>query len=125
MLYYLFVAINIIINLFFFSQRVKPYSDQSGLGPGDRPITAISPTLPFSGASPTAELDVTSQQAECDTGRDVMPPNVASKSETQEPASDKPSCASAPAAEVARIQDYSSPQPIPPGESNSLVPVYK
>lgn len=48
--------------------------------------------------------------------------NSANKSETLEPLSDKSTCASIPAAEVAKIQDYTSPEAIPEGK-NSTVPV--
>lgn len=105
-------------------QQVKSDCDQSGLALCNRPIAAVSPALLFPTASPTPELDVASQQAEGDAGRDLLLANAVIKSETQEPLNDKPSCASAPAAEVARVQDYPSPQPIPPGECDS-VPLYK
>lgn len=106
------------------SQQAKCDSNHSGLALCAMPVTAISPALPSSSASPIPELDVASQQAEGDTVRDLSLANRVSKSETQEPSNDKPSCASAQGAEVARVQDYPSPQPIPPGESDS-VPVYK
>lgn len=102
------------------SQQVKTDSDQSGLALWDRPVAAISPGLPFSSASPTPELDVASKQAEGDTSRDLLPVNTASRSEAQEPPEEKPSSVMVPATEVARVQDFPVPQPIPPGESNSL-----
>lgn len=43
--------------------------------------------------------------------------NSANKSETPEPPSDKSTCASITAAEVAKIQDYTSPEAIPEGTS--------
>lgn len=106
------------------SQQVKCDSDQSGLALCDRPVAAASPALHSASASPAPELDVASQQAEGNPGRDLSLASAASKSDTQEPPNDKPSCVSAPTAEVARVQDYPSPQPIPPGESDSA-PVYK
>lgn len=48
--------------------------------------------------------------------------NSANKSETPEPLSDKSTCASIPAAEVAKIQDYTSPEAIPEGK-NGTTPV--
>lgn len=113
----------IVCLLYVSSQQVKSDADQSALC--DRPVAAISPALPFSSASPTPQLDVASQQAEGDTGGDLLLANTASKtSETQEPPNEKPSCALVPAAEVARVQDFPSPQPIPAGESDSVT-VYK
>lgn len=106
-----------------FPQQVKSDTHQSRLALCDMPNAAISPTLPFSGTSPPPELDVAFQHAEGDGNRDFLPANSVSKSETQEQLSDKPACVSVPAAEVARVQDYPSPQPIPEGKSDS--PVYK
>lgn len=106
-----------------FPQQVKSDTHQSRLALCDMPNAAISPTLPFSGTSPPPELDVAFQHAEGNGNRDFLPANSVSKSETQEQLSDKPACVSVPAAEVARVQDYPSPQPIPEGKSDS--PVYK
>ncbi|XP_070770351.1 bromodomain adjacent to zinc finger domain protein 2B [Enoplosus armatus] len=74
-----------------------------------------SPSLPFSGTSLPRMLDLASQHAEGSRNRVffLANNNSVNKSETPEPLSDKPACASFPAAEVAKTQDYPSPQPIP------------
>ncbi|XP_074515535.1 bromodomain adjacent to zinc finger domain protein 2B-like isoform X3 [Sebastes fasciatus] len=74
-----------------------------------------SPSLPFSGASLPPMLDLASQHAEGDGNRVLFLANNNSvnKSETPEQQSDKSECASFPAVEVAKTQDYPSPQPIP------------
>lgn len=74
-----------------------------------------SPSLPFSGASLPPMLDLASQHAEGD-GNGVLflaNNNSVNKSETPEQQSDRSECASFPAVEVAKTQDYPSPQPIP------------
>lgn len=83
---------------------------------------APSPSLPSSGASLLPVLDLASQHAEDDASRAISLANNNSvnKSETPEPLSDKPDCASFPAVEVAKTQDYPSPQPIPEGKNGSL-----
>lgn len=83
---------------------------------------ATSASLPFSGTSLPPELDLASQHAEGNRNRVffLANNNSVNKSETPEPLSDKPACASVPAAEVAKIQDYPTPQPIPEGKNGSL-----
>ncbi|XP_044073969.1 bromodomain adjacent to zinc finger domain protein 2B-like isoform X3 [Siniperca chuatsi] len=72
-------------------------------------------SLPFSGTSLPPMLDLASQHAEGNGNRVffLANNNSVNKSETPEPLSDKPACASFPAVEVAKTQDYPSPQPIP------------
>lgn len=83
-----------------------------------------SPSLPFSGASLPPMLDLVSQHAEGNRNKVffLANNNSANKSETPEPLSDKSACGSSPAAEVAKNQDYPTPQPIPEGK-NGLLPV--
>ncbi|KAI9530420.1 hypothetical protein NQZ68_004438, partial [Dissostichus eleginoides] len=77
--------------------------------------TAASPVLPSSGSSLPLLLDLSSQQAEGNGNRVFSLANTSSvnKSETPEPLSDRPECASSPAEEVAKTQDYPRPQPVP------------
>ncbi|XP_078117921.1 bromodomain adjacent to zinc finger domain protein 2B-like isoform X2 [Sander vitreus] len=77
--------------------------------------SAASPSLPFSGASLPPMLDLASQHAEGNSNMVffLANNNSVNKSETPEPLIDKPDCASFPAVEVAKTQDYPSPQPIP------------
>lgn len=81
-----------------------------------------SPSLPFSGTSLPHELDLASQHAEGNRNRVFYLANINSvnNSETPEPLIDRSACASIPAAEMAKIQDYPSPQPIPEGKHGSL-----
>lgn len=83
---------------------------------------AISPSLPFCGTFLPPILDLASQHAEGNGSRVffLANNNSVNKSETPEPLSDKPACASFPAVEVAKTQDYPSPQPIPEGKNGSL-----
>uniref|UniRef100_UPI0037E82B33 bromodomain adjacent to zinc finger domain protein 2B n=1 Tax=Semicossyphus pulcher TaxID=241346 RepID=UPI0037E82B33 len=76
---------------------------------------STTPSLPFSATSLPLMLDVASQHAEGNRNRVFFleKNNSVNKSETPEPSSDKPACASLPAVEVAKTQDYVSPQPIP------------
>ncbi|XP_031714189.1 bromodomain adjacent to zinc finger domain protein 2B-like isoform X2 [Anarrhichthys ocellatus] len=97
------------------SQQVKSGIHQSRLTWCDVSSTATSPSMPFSGASLPPMLDLASQHAE-GNGKKVFflaNHNSDNKSETPERQSDKPECASFPAVEVAKTQDYPSPQPIP------------
>ncbi|KAJ4932896.1 hypothetical protein JOQ06_029734 [Pogonophryne albipinna] len=77
--------------------------------------TAASPILPSSGSSLPLLLDLSSQHAEGNGNRVFSLANTSSvnKSETPEPLSDRPECASSPAEEVAKPQDYPRPQPVP------------
>ncbi|XP_029314808.1 bromodomain adjacent to zinc finger domain protein 2B isoform X2 [Cottoperca gobio] len=96
-------------------QQVKSGTHQSRLTRCDVSSAAASPSLPFSGASLSLMLDLTPQYAE-GNGNSVFSlanTNSVNKSETPEPLSDKPECASFPAVDVAKTQDYPRPQPIP------------
>ncbi|XP_033965632.1 bromodomain adjacent to zinc finger domain protein 2B isoform X1 [Pseudochaenichthys georgianus] len=90
---------------------------QSGLHQSRRcnVSTAASPILPSSGSSLPLLLDLSSQHAEGNGNRVFSLANTSSvnKSETPEPLSDRPECASSPAEEVAKTQDYPRPQPVP------------
>ncbi|KAI3356190.1 hypothetical protein L3Q82_017448, partial [Scortum barcoo] len=97
------------------SQQVKSGIHQSRLTLCEVSSSATSPSLPFSGTSLPPVLDLSSQHAE-GNGNKVFflaNNNSVNKSETPEPPNDKPACASFPAVEVAKTQDYPSPQPIP------------
>ncbi|XP_033473301.1 bromodomain adjacent to zinc finger domain protein 2B isoform X4 [Epinephelus lanceolatus] len=96
-------------------QQVKSGIHQSRLTRCDVSGAAPGPSLPSSGASLLPVMDLASQHAEDDASRAISLANNNSvnKSETPEPLSDKPDCASFPAVEVAKTQDYPSPQPIP------------
>lgn len=108
--------------MYFSPQQVKSGIHQSRLTLCDMSSAATSPNLPFSGTSLPPELDLASQHAEGNRNRVffLANNNSVNKSETLEPLSDKPACASVPAAEVAKIQDYPTPQPIPEGKNGSL-----
>ncbi|KAF1382497.1 hypothetical protein PFLUV_G00144400 [Perca fluviatilis] len=95
-------------------QQVKSGIHQSTLTRCDM-SSAASPSLPFSGASLPPMLHLASQHTEGNGNMIFFLANNNSinKSETPEPLSDKPDCASFPAVEVAKTQDYPSPQPIP------------
>ena len=103
-------------------QQVKSGAHQSRLTRCD----LSSAALPFSGASLPPVLDLSSQHAEGNANRVsfLATNNSINKSETPEPLSDKPDCASSPAVEAAKTQDYPSPRPIPEGKRGSL-PVRK
>ncbi|XP_042350299.1 bromodomain adjacent to zinc finger domain protein 2B-like isoform X2 [Plectropomus leopardus] len=96
-------------------QQVKSGIHQSRLTQCNASSTATSPSLPFSGTSLPSVLDLSSQHAEDNASRAffLANNNSVNKSETPEPPSDKPDCASSPAVDVAKTQDYPSPQPIP------------
>lgn len=109
-------------SLYFSSQQLKSGIHQSRLTLCEVSRAATSPSLPFSGTSLPPVLDLASQHAE-GNGNKVFflaNNNSVNKSETPEPLSDKPACASFPAVEVAKTQDYPSPQPIPEGKNGSL-----
>ncbi|KAG7227522.1 hypothetical protein INR49_005337, partial [Caranx melampygus] len=96
-------------------QQVKSGIHQSRLTLCDVSSAATSPSLPFSGTSLPPVLDLASQHAE-GNGNKVLflvNNNTVNKSDTPEALSDKPPCASLPAVEVAKTQDYPRPQPIP------------
>uniref|UniRef100_A0A8C4EDA8 Bromodomain adjacent to zinc finger domain 2B n=1 Tax=Dicentrarchus labrax TaxID=13489 RepID=A0A8C4EDA8_DICLA len=96
-------------------QVVKSGIHQSRLTLCDMSSAVASPSLPFSGASLPPMLDLVSQHAEGNRNKVffLANNNYANKSETPEPLSDKSACGSSPAAEVAKTQDYPTPQPIP------------
>ncbi|KAK5861207.1 hypothetical protein PBY51_022621 [Eleginops maclovinus] len=77
--------------------------------------TEASPIMLSSGASLPLLLDLSSQHAEGNGNRvfSLANTNSVNKSETPEPLSDRPDAASSPAVEVAKTQDYPSPQPVP------------
>lgn len=108
--------------MYFPSQQVKSGIHQSRLTLSDMSSTVASPSLPLSGTSQPPMLDLASQHAEGNGNRVffLANNNSVNKSETPEPLSDKPACALFPAAEVAKTQDYPSPQPIPEGKNGSL-----
>lgn len=104
------------------SQQVKSGIHQSRLTLCDVSSAATSPSLPFSGTSLPPVLDLASQHAE-GNGNKVLflvNNNTVNKSDTPEALSDKAPCASLPAVEVAKTQDYPRPQPIPEGKNGSL-----
>ncbi|XP_053184463.1 bromodomain adjacent to zinc finger domain protein 2B-like [Scomber japonicus] len=96
-------------------QQVKSGIHQSSLTLCDMSSTAMSPSLPFPGTSLPPMLDLALQHAEGNESRvlSLANNNSVSKSEPPEAPSDKPPCASSPAVEVAKTQDYPCPQPIP------------
>ncbi|XP_056289566.1 bromodomain adjacent to zinc finger domain protein 2B isoform X2 [Pseudoliparis swirei] len=97
------------------SQQVQSGIHQSRLTWCDGFGAATCTSLPFSGAYLPPMLDLASQHAEGD-GKTVIflaNNNCVDKIETPERQSDKPECASFPAVDVAKTQDYPSPQPIP------------
>ncbi|XP_069558573.1 bromodomain adjacent to zinc finger domain protein 2B-like isoform X2 [Brachyistius frenatus] len=96
-------------------QQVKSDIHQSRLTPCDTLSSATSPSLAFSGTSLPPMWDLASQHAEGNGNKALFLANNNSvnKSETPEPPSDKLTCASFPAVEVANTQDYPHPQPIP------------
>ncbi|XP_061579577.1 bromodomain adjacent to zinc finger domain protein 2B isoform X2 [Cololabis saira] len=72
------------------------------------------PSLPLSGSSLPRMLHPPSQHAAGGGNTALcLADSRAIKSETPEPETDKPSCASSPAVEVAKTQDFPCPQPIP------------
>lgn len=103
-------------------QQVQSGIHQSRLTWCDGFGAATCTSLPFSGAYLPPMLDLASQHAEGD-GKTVIflaNNNCVDKIETPERQSDKPECASFPAVDVAKTQDYPSPQPIPEGKNVSL-----
>ncbi|XP_047457043.1 bromodomain adjacent to zinc finger domain protein 2B isoform X3 [Mugil cephalus] len=96
-------------------QQVKSGIHQSRLTLCDVLSSGTSPSLPFSNTSLPPVLHRAPQHAE-GNGNKVLflaKNNSVNKSETPEPLSDKPTCVSFPAVEVAKTQDYTCPQPIP------------
>lgn len=105
-------------------QQVRSGIHQSRPTLCDLSSAATSPGLPFPGTSLPPMLDFASQHAE-GSGSQVLllvNNNTVNKSETPDALSDKPPCASFPAVDVAKTQDYPRPQPIPEGK-NGLMPV--
>lgn len=104
------------------SQQVKSGIHQSSLTLCDMSSTAMSPSLPFPGTSLPPMLDLALQHSEGNESRvlSLANSNSVSKSESPEAPSDKPPCASSPAVEVAKTQDYPCPQPIPEGKTGTL-----
>ncbi|XP_026231800.1 bromodomain adjacent to zinc finger domain protein 2B isoform X3 [Anabas testudineus] len=96
-------------------QQVKSGIHQSSPTQQDVSSTASSPSLSFPGTSLHPMLDLASKHTESN-GTSILSlanNNSAIKSGTPEVLSDKPLCASFSAMEVAKTQDYPSPQPIP------------
>ncbi|KAK2839735.1 hypothetical protein Q5P01_013475 [Channa striata] len=77
--------------------------------------TVTSPSLPFPSTFIHPMMDLASWHTEGNGNRVhfLANNNSVNNSETPEASSDKPLCASFPAVEVAKTQDYSCPQPIP------------
>ncbi|XP_023136830.2 bromodomain adjacent to zinc finger domain protein 2B isoform X2 [Amphiprion ocellaris] len=96
-------------------QRGKPDTHQSRPALCDMFSLATSPSQPTSGTSLTPLLDLATQHAEGKANKVLClaSNNSINQSETPEPLSDKISCVSFPAVEVAKTQDYPCPQPIP------------
>nr|XP_046259422.1 bromodomain adjacent to zinc finger domain protein 2B-like isoform X2 [Scatophagus argus] len=96
-------------------QHIKSDIHQSRPTLCDMSSVATTPRLPFSSTSLPPVLDLASQHAKGNGDRvfSLTNNNSVNKSETQEPLNDKPACVSFPAVEVAKTQDYPSPQPIP------------
>uniref|UniRef100_A0A7N6A722 Bromodomain adjacent to zinc finger domain 2B n=1 Tax=Anabas testudineus TaxID=64144 RepID=A0A7N6A722_ANATE len=97
------------------SLQVKSGIHQSSPTQQDVSSTASSPSLSFPGTSLHPMLDLASKHTESN-GTSILSlanNNSAIKSGTPEVLSDKPLCASFSAMEVAKTQDYPSPQPIP------------
>lgn len=113
---------NNLYSTYFSSQQVKSGIHQSRLTLCDVLSPGTSPGLPFSGTSLPPMLHPASQHAEGNGNKVLFLANNDSvnKSETPEPLSDKPTCVSFPAAEVAKTQDYPCPQPIPEGKNGML-----
>lgn len=105
---------------FFFPQQVKSGVHQSSLTLCDMSSTETSPRLSFSATPLPYELDLASQHVKRNRVFYLANINSDNNSETPETLIDKSACASIPAAEMAKIQDYTSPQPIPEGEHGSL-----
>uniref|UniRef100_A0A665UVF8 Bromodomain adjacent to zinc finger domain 2B n=1 Tax=Echeneis naucrates TaxID=173247 RepID=A0A665UVF8_ECHNA len=95
------------------SQQVKPDSLQSGMALCDVSSTVKTPSLPFPGTSFPLVLNLASQHAESNGDRDLLMLNNNTVNKTPEALNEKPPCASFPAMEVAKTQDYPRPQPIP------------
>uniref|UniRef100_A0A3Q1B8Q5 Bromodomain adjacent to zinc finger domain 2B n=1 Tax=Amphiprion ocellaris TaxID=80972 RepID=A0A3Q1B8Q5_AMPOC len=93
----------------------KPDTHQSRPALCDMFSLATSPSQPTSGTSLTPLLDLATQHAEGKANKVLClaSNNSINQSETPEPLSDKISCVSFPAVEVAKTQDYPCPQPIP------------
>uniref|UniRef100_A0A665UVJ3 Bromodomain adjacent to zinc finger domain 2B n=1 Tax=Echeneis naucrates TaxID=173247 RepID=A0A665UVJ3_ECHNA len=94
-------------------QVVKPDSLQSGMALCDVSSTVKTPSLPFPGTSFPLVLNLASQHAESNGDRDLLMLNNNTVNKTPEALNEKPPCASFPAMEVAKTQDYPRPQPIP------------
>uniref|UniRef100_A0A665UXV9 Bromodomain adjacent to zinc finger domain 2B n=1 Tax=Echeneis naucrates TaxID=173247 RepID=A0A665UXV9_ECHNA len=94
-------------------QQVKPDSLQSGMALCDVSSTVKTPSLPFPGTSFPLVLNLASQHAESNGDRDLLMLNNNTVNKTPEALNEKPPCASFPAMEVAKTQDYPRPQPIP------------
>ncbi|XP_041858352.1 bromodomain adjacent to zinc finger domain protein 2B isoform X2 [Melanotaenia boesemani] len=90
-------------------KQVKSGIHQSRLTLSDVFSSGTSPSLPISGTSlPSQHAEGNGNKVHC-----LADTNSVNKSETPEPQSDKSSCASFPAVESAKTQDYPCPQPIP------------
>lgn len=108
--------------VYFSFQQVKSGIHQSSPTQQDVSSTASSPSLSFPGTSLHPMLDLASKHTESN-GTSILSlanNNSAIKSGTPEVLSDKPLCASFSAMEVAKTQDYPSPQPIPEGKNGPL-----
>lgn len=99
-------------------QQVQSGTHQSQETLCDMSSASSSPSLPFPGSSLPPIGELASQHAQSNGNRVSFQASYNSviKIEAPEPPSDKPTCASSPAVEVAKTQDYSIAQCIPEGK---------
>uniref|UniRef100_A0A7N8YKC4 Bromodomain adjacent to zinc finger domain 2B n=1 Tax=Mastacembelus armatus TaxID=205130 RepID=A0A7N8YKC4_9TELE len=102
-----------VIMYIFFSQRLNSAIHQSSLTLCDMSRAATGPSLPFPDTPLHSILDLASQHREGNGNRVLFLANNNSINKTTEAQNDKPLCVSFPDVEVAKTQDYPSPQPIP------------
>lgn len=108
--------------MYFSFQQVKSGVHQRSPTLRDVSSTASSPSLSFPGTSLHPMVELAPEHAESN-GTSILflaNNNSAIKSEIPEVSSDKSLCAKLPAVEVAKPQDYPSPQPIPEGKNGPL-----
>ncbi|XP_026151338.1 bromodomain adjacent to zinc finger domain protein 2B-like isoform X3 [Mastacembelus armatus] len=94
-------------------QRLNSAIHQSSLTLCDMSRAATGPSLPFPDTPLHSILDLASQHREGNGNRVLFLANNNSINKTTEAQNDKPLCVSFPDVEVAKTQDYPSPQPIP------------
>uniref|UniRef100_A0A7N8WZP9 Bromodomain adjacent to zinc finger domain 2B n=1 Tax=Mastacembelus armatus TaxID=205130 RepID=A0A7N8WZP9_9TELE len=93
--------------------RLNSAIHQSSLTLCDMSRAATGPSLPFPDTPLHSILDLASQHREGNGNRVLFLANNNSINKTTEAQNDKPLCVSFPDVEVAKTQDYPSPQPIP------------